>query len=198
MVNTYAYDDELLKNNTIFLQGEINEQSVGAAIKKLLCCHSEFEKGFVPREKRVVRLVINSMGGEVRAGLVLLSFLKTIPVKIKTVCLNAASMAAVIAACGAAKGERFIVCDGSVMIHQPSTGVSGTITDAQIALAEGVKLKAKLTALLTASTSQPLHVIEENTSRDSWFTPAEAVKFGLVDTVISDQELFKEVFKYDV
>ena len=191
------YDDKLFEERTLFLQGEITEESCDTLIKQLLLCHAEFEKNFVPLEKRIVKLCVSSMGGSVRAGLALISFLNSIPLKLKIVALNVASMAAVITCC-CANGSRYIVNDGSVMVHQPSMETSGTIADAQIALEQGVILRTKINNLVAEATGQAIKEVEAAMSRDTWFDSQAALKWGLVDHIIDSAEVFQEVFNEEL
>ena len=104
---------------------------------------------------------------------------------VSTVCMGmAASMGAFLLA-GGAKGKRFALPNAEVMIHQPSGGAQGQATEIRIVAEQILRTKKKLNEILAANTGQPLEVIERDTERDNYMTAEEAVKYGLIDAVIS-------------
>ena len=104
---------------------------------------------------------------------------------VSTVCMGmAASMGAFLLA-GGAKGKRFALPNAEVMIHQPSGGAQGQATEIRIVAEQILRTKKKLNEILAANTGQPLEVIERDTDRDNYMTAEEAVKYGLIDAVIS-------------
>ena len=104
---------------------------------------------------------------------------------VSTVCIGmAASMGAFLLA-GGAKGKRFALPNAEVMIHQPSGGARGQATEIQIVAGQILRTKKKLNEILAANTGQPIEVIARDTERDNYMTADEAVKYGLVDAVIS-------------
>ena len=132
-----------------------------------------------------INLYINSPGGSVTAGMAIYDTMNYIKCDVSTVCMGmAASMGAFLLA-GGAKGKRFALPNAEVMIHQPSGGAQGQATEIRIVAEQILRTKKKLNEILAANTGQPLEVIERDTERDNYMTAEEAVKYGLVDAVIS-------------
>ena len=132
-----------------------------------------------------INLYINSPGGSVTAGMAIYDTMNYIKCDVSTVCIGmAASMGAFLLA-GGAKGKRFALPNAEVMIHQPSGGARGQATEIQIVAEQILRTKKKLNEILAANTGQPIEVIARDTERDNYMTADEAVKYGLVDAVIS-------------
>ena len=132
-----------------------------------------------------INLYINSPGGSVTAGMAIYDTMNYIKCDVSTVCMGmAASMGAFLLA-GGAKGKRFALPNAEVMIHQPSGGAQGQATEIRIVAEQILRTKKKLNEILAANTGQPLEVIERDTERDNYMTAEEAVKYGLIDAVIS-------------
>ena len=132
-----------------------------------------------------INLYINSPGGSVTAGMAIYDTMNYIKCDVSTVCMGmAASMGAFLLA-GGAKGKRFALPNAEVMIHQPSGGAQGQATEIRIVAEQILRTKKKLNEILAANTGQPLEVIERDTERDNYMAAEEAVKYGLIDAVIS-------------
>ena len=132
-----------------------------------------------------INLYINSPGGSVTAGMAIYDTMNYIKCDVSTVCMGmAASMGAFLLA-GGAKCKRFALPNAEVMIHQPSGGAQGQATEIRIVAEQILRTKKKLNEILAANTGQPLEVIERDTERDNYMTAEEAVKYGLIDAVIS-------------
>ncbi|MGL5695998.1 MAG: ATP-dependent Clp protease proteolytic subunit, partial [Plesiomonas shigelloides] len=135
-----------------------------------------------------IYLYINSPGGSVTAGMSIYDTMQFIKPDVSTVCMGqACSMGAFLLA-GGAKGKRFCLPNGRVMIHQPLGGFQGQASDIQIHAQEILKTKQKLNEMLAAHTGQPLDKIERDTDRDNFMSAEEAVEYGLVDAVLSHRE----------
>ncbi|MDR0955612.1 MAG: ATP-dependent Clp protease proteolytic subunit [Candidatus Nomurabacteria bacterium] len=174
-----AFDifSRLLKDRIIFLGDEINAATANLVIAQLLFLASE-------DPKKDISLYINSPGGEVYSGLAILDTMNFIQPNVATYGIGLqASMAAVLLA-GGAKGKRFMLPNAKTMIHQPMSGAKGQITDMQIELEEGVKLKQKLAEILAKTTGQKLDKIKADIERNFWMTADEAKAYGLIDEVI--------------
>ncbi len=175
---SYDIYSRLLKERIIFLGEEVNEVTASLVVAQLLFLESE-------DPTKDINLYINSPGGSVTAGMAIYDTMNYIKCDVSTVCMGmAASMGAFLLA-GGAKGKRFALPNAEVMIHQPSGGAQGQATEIRIVAEQILRTKKKLNEILAANTGQPLEVIERDTERDNYMTAEEAVKYGLVDAVIS-------------
>ena len=175
---SYDIYSRLLKERIIFLGEEVNEVTASLVVAQLLFLESE-------DPTKDINLYINSPGGSVTAGMAIYDTMNYIKCDVSTVCMGmAASMGAFLLA-GGAKGKRFALPHAEVMIHQPSGGAQGQATEIRIVAEQILRTKKKLNEILAANTGQPLEVIERDTERDNYMTAEEAVKYGLIDAVIS-------------
>ena len=167
----------LLKDRIIFLQGAIDDQIANLAIAQMLFL--QFDD-----PKKDISLYINSPGGSVTAGLGIYDTMQFITCPVATYCIGqAASMGAMLLTAGA-KGKRFCLPNGRVMIHQPLAGTEGTTVEILIHAKEFIRTKKILNDLLSKHTGQPVERIEKETDRDNFMSAQEAVDFGLVDSVL--------------
>lgn len=175
-------DAVLLDMRKVFLSGEISSESVDLVVKKLLFLESM-------DEREPVRLIINSPGGEVLAGLYLYDQLKGMKMPIDIYCAEmAASMAAIILAAGR-KGHRFILKHSKVMIHEPlisssSGGISGSASSIAKSAESIMQTKRDLVRLLAQDTGRSEKEIEKAVSYDNFMTAEEAVHFGICDAIV--------------
>ena len=175
---SYDIYSRLLKERIIFLGEEVNEVTASLVVAQLLFLESE-------DPTKDINLYINSPGGSVTAGMAIYDTMNYIKCDVSTVCMGmAASMGAFLLA-GGAKGKRFALPNAEVMIHQPSGGAQGQATEIRIVAEQILRTKKKLNEILAANTGQPLEVIERDTERDNYMVAEEAVKYGLIDAVIS-------------
>ena len=175
---SYDIYSRLLKDRIIFLGEEVNETSASIIVAQLLFLEAE-------DPDKDIHLYINSPGGSVTAGMAIYDTMKYIKCDVSTVCIGmAASMGAFLLA-GGAKGKRFALPNAEIMIHQPLGGTQGQATEIRIVAEQILRTKKKLNEILAANTGQPLEVIERDTERDNYMTAEEAVKYGLIDAVIS-------------
>jgi len=175
-----AFDiySRLLKERIIFLGEDVNEHTANLVVAQLL--HLAYED-----PKKDIKLYINSPGGSVYDGFAIYDTIQYISPNVMTIGIGVqASMGAFLLSSGT-KGKRFILPNSRVMIHQPSSGTQGKITDQEISLREGIYLKQKLNEILAKNTGQKLSKIEKDTDRDFWMSAKEAVEYGLVDEVIT-------------
>jgi ATP-dependent Clp protease protease subunit len=174
-----AYDiySRLLKERIIFLGEEVNEHTANLVVAQLL--HLAYED-----PKKDIQLYINSPGGSVYDGLAIYDTMQFIKPDVATYGIGLqASMGAFLLSSGV-KGKRFILPNARVMIHQPSSGTQGKISDQEITLREGLRLKQRLNEILAKNTGQKLSKIEKDVDRDFWMSAEEAVTYGLADKVI--------------
>ncbi len=175
-----AYDiySRLLKERIIFLGGPIDSDVANLVIAQLLFLQSE-------DPKKDISFYINSPGGHVSAGLAILDTMNHIQPNVSTVCVGmAASMAAILLSAGE-KGKRFALPNAEVMIHQPSGGAEGMASDIEITAKQILKLRERLNKILAKNTGQKVEKIAEDVDRDFFMDAAEAVKYGIVDKVLS-------------
>ena len=134
-----------------------------------------------------ISLYINSPGGEVYSGLAILDTMNFIKPDVSTICVGmAASMAAVLLACGA-KGKRFCLPNSMVMIHQPSGGAQGQQTEIEIAAEEIKSIRKNLNQILADATGQPFDKVKQDTERDHYLRATDALEYGLVDRIIANR-----------
>ncbi len=174
-----AFDiySRLLNERVIFLGEEVNSHTANVIVAQLL--HLAYEN---PDED--IKLYINSPGGSVYDGLAIYDTMNFIKPDVQTIGIGLqASMGAFLLSAGA-KGKRAILPNARVMIHQPSSGTRGKITDQEIDLKEGLLLKEKLAQILAENSGQKLEKLKNDMERDYWMSAEEAVKYGLVDKII--------------
>ena len=174
-----AFDiySRLLNERVIFLGDEVNSQTANIVVAQLL--HLAYQN---PDED--IKLYINSPGGSVYDGLAILDTINFIKPDVQTIGIGLqASMGAFLLAAGT-KGKRGILPNARVMIHQPSSGTRGKITDQEIDLKEGLTLKEKLAEILAKNTGQNLEKLKNEMERDYWMSAEEAVKYGIVDKIL--------------
>ena len=175
---SYDIYSRLLKDRIILLSSPINTEISSSIIAQLLFLQSEDQEGDI-------QFYINSPGGEVTAGLAIYDTMQFISCDIQTICIGeAASMAAILLSAGAKK-KRFCLPNSRIMIHQPWGGVRGTAKDINIQANEIKRLKKSLNNILSKHTGKKLTEIEKDTDRDYFLTPEEAIKYKLVDSIMS-------------
>ena len=178
-----AFDifSRLLKDRIIFIVGGIDDYVANLVVAQLLFLESE-------NPKKDIFMYINSPGGVITSGLSILDTMNYLKCDVSTVCFGqAASMGAVLLSCGA-KGKRFALPNSRVMIHQPLGGARGQATDIEIQAKEILTLKEKLNKILAEKTNQSLKKIASDTDRDYFMNAEEAVKYGLVDEVLTQRK----------
>ena len=175
-----AYDiySRLLKERIIFLGDEVNDQTANIVVAQLL--HLAYED-----PKADISLYINSPGGSVYDGMAIYDTMNFIAPDVATYGIGLqASMGAFLLSSGA-KGKRFALPHAKVMIHQPSSGTRGKVTDMEIDLRESLGIKEMLAKILAKNTGQKLAKVKADMERDYWMSPEEAKSYGLVDEVLS-------------
>ncbi len=175
-----AYDiySRLLKERIIFLGDEVNEHTANLVVAQLL--HLAYED-----PKKDIAIYINSPGGSVYDGMAIYDTMQFIKPDVVTYGIGLqASMGAFLLSAGT-KGKRFMLPHATTMIHQPSSGSRGMVTDMEISLKEGLRIKERLTQIMADNTGQKLSKIREDMERDFWMNAEEAVAYGLADKVVS-------------
>ena len=170
----------LLKDRIILLGTEIDDTVANLVVAQLLFLQAE-------DPKKDIDLYINSPGGSVTAGLAIYDTMQAISCDVKTYCIGqCASMGAVLLGAGA-PGKRFALPSSRIMIHQPWGGAQGTASDINIQAQEILRLKAMLNGILSKHCKQPLKKIEKDTERDFFMGAEEAVKYHIVDKVVTPE-----------
>jgi ATP-dependent Clp protease protease subunit len=175
-----AYDiySRLLKDRIIFLGTDVNEASANIIVAQLLFLQSE-------DPKKDISIYINSPGGSVYDALAIYDTMQYLSNDIQTVGIGIQASAAAFLLSSGAKGKRFILPNSTVMIHQPSSGTRGKVTDMEIDLQESLRIKHRLNEIMAKNTGQKVETIRIDMERDKWMTPDQAKAYGIVDAVIS-------------
>ena len=173
----YDIYSRLLEDRIIFLGEEVTESSANTIVAQLLHLANE-------DPDKDIQLYINSPGGSVYDGLAIYDTMQYIKPDVQTIGIGLqASMGAFLLSSGA-KGKRFVLPNARVMIHQPSSGTQGMVTDQEISLRESVRMKELLAKVIAKNTGQKLDKVKADMERDHWMSADEAVKYGLADEMI--------------
>ena len=177
---SYDIYSRLLEDRIIFISGEINTEMANLVIAQLLFLEAK-------NNSKDISLYINSPGGEVDAGLAIYDTMNFIKSKVNVICVGmAASMAAVLLSSGE-KGKRFALPHSRIMIHQPLGGAQGQASDIKIQAEQILKIKDVINDILSKNTGKPIEQIEKDTNRDYYLTPEEALKYGLIDEILTNK-----------
>lgn len=175
-----AYDiySRLLTERIVFLGDEVNAQTANLVVAQLLFLANE-------DPKRDIKLYINSPGGSVYDGLAIIDTMDYVKPDVQTIGIGLqASMGAMLLACGA-KGKRFLLPNARVMIHQPSSGTQGKVTDQEITLRESIEIKKRLIEIFAERTNKDVKQVEKDMDRDNWMSAEDAKAYGIVDGIIT-------------
>ncbi len=175
---SYDIFSRLLNDRIIFLSEEVNDVTASLVVAQLLYLEAQ-------DPDKDVQLYINSPGGSVTSGMAIYDTMQYIKCDVATICIGmAASMGAFLLSAGA-KGKRFALPNAEIMIHQPSAGTQGKVTDMEIDLEHFLRIKQNLNKILAENTGKPVEQIKADAERDRWMTAAEAKDYGLIDQVIT-------------
>jgi ATP-dependent Clp protease, protease subunit len=177
---SYDIYSRLLKERVVFVVGQVEDHMANLIVAQLLFLESE-------NPDKDVNIYINSPGGSVSAGLAIYDTMQFIRPHISTTCIGqAASMGALLLAGGEA-GKRYCLPNSRMMIHQPLGGFQGQASDIAIHAKEILTLRDRLNNILASHTGQDIATIEQDTERDNFMDADEAVKYGLIDQVLSER-----------
>ncbi len=176
-----AFDiySRLLRERIIFLGTEINDQVSDSLVAQLLFLEAE-------EPDKDIQIYINSPGGSVTAGLAIYDTMQQINPDIVTICFGVAASMGAFLLSGGTKGKRLALPNSRIMIHQPLGGAQGQAVEIEIQAKEILYLKKTLNSLLSEHTGQPIEKIVEDTERDYFLSPSQAVEYGLIDKVIKN------------
>ena len=174
-----AFDiySRLLRERIIFLGTGINDQVSDSLVAQLLFLEAE-------DPEKDIQIYINSPGGSVTAGMAIYDTMQQIAPDVVTICFGVAASMGAFLLSGGTKGKRLALPNSRIMIHQPLGGAQGQAVEIEIQAKEILFLKKTLNSLLAEHTGQPLEKINEDTERDYFLSPSEAVEYGLIDKVI--------------
>lgn len=175
-----AYDiySRLLKDRIVFLGSDVNEVTANLVVAQLLFLQAE-------DPKKDIFLYINSPGGTVYDAMAIYDTMQYVSNDIQTVGIGIQASAAAFLLSSGTKGKRSMLPNASVMIHQPSSGTRGKVTDMEIDLKESLRIKKRLNEIMAHNTGQTVEKIKTDMERDKWMTADEAKKYGLVDATIN-------------
>ncbi len=178
-----AFDiySRLLRERIIFLGTGINDQVSDSLVAQLLFLEAE-------DPNKDIQIYINSPGGSVTAGLAIYDTMQQISPDVVTICFGVAASMGAFLLSGGSKGKRLALPNSRIMIHQPLGGAQGQAVEIEIQAKEILFLKKTLNSLLAEHTNQSLEKINEDTERDYFLSPAEAVEYGLIDKVIKNDK----------
>ena len=174
---SYDIFSRLLNDRIVFLSGEVDANSASLIVAQMLYLEAQ-------DPDKDIQFYINSPGGSVTDGMAIYDTMQYIKCDVSTICIGmAASMGAFLLSCGA-KGKRIALPNAEVMIHQPSAGTQGKVTDMEIDVEHFLKIKQRINKILADNTGKTPEQIKSDSERDNWMTAEEAKEYGLIDKVI--------------
>lgn len=175
-----AYDiySRLLKERVIFMGEDVNSHTANLVVAQLLHLDNE-------DSKKDIFLYINSPGGSVYDALAIYDTMNFVKADVQTIGIGMQASAAAFLLSSGAKGKRYILPHSTVMIHQPSSGTRGKVTDQEIDLHESLRVKNLLEEIMAKNTGQEKTKVHEDMERDRWMTASETKKYGIVDKIIN-------------
>ncbi|WP_218311904.1 ATP-dependent Clp endopeptidase proteolytic subunit ClpP [Alteromonas antoniana] len=177
---SYDIYSRLLKENVIFLVGQVEDHMANLIVAQMLFLEAE-------NPEKDIFLYINSPGGSVTAGMAIYDTMNFIKPDVSTVCVGqAASMGAFLLS-GGAKGKRYCLPNSRVMIHQPLGGFQGQASDFEIHAKEILSIKEKLNRLMAQHTGQDYETVARDTDRDNFLSATEAKEYGIIDQVLTNR-----------
>jgi len=175
---SYDIYSRLLKDRIVMLSGEVNDQVASSIVAQFLFLEAE-------DPEKDIYFYINSPGGVITAGMSIYDTMNFIKPDVSTICVGQAASMGAFLLCSGAEGKRYSLPSSRIMIHQPLGGAQGQATDIQIQAEEILRMKADLNKILAKNTGKSVKVIEKDTERDNFMSAQEAVKYGMIDKVIT-------------
>ena len=179
---SYDIYSRLLKERIIFLTGPIDDN-----VASLICAQILFLESENP--KKEISFYINSPGGIVWSGLAIYDTMQYISPEIMTICIGQAASAGSLLLTAGSKDMRFSLPNSRIMVHQPSGGYQGQVTDIEIHTNEIKKTKERLNQIYASHTGKKIDEIEKIMERDKYFSPEEAIEFGLIDKIVKSRKI---------
>ncbi len=173
---SYDIFSRLLNDRIIFLSEEVNDTTASLVVAQLLYLEAQ-------DPDKDIQFYINSPGGSVTAGMAIYDTMQYIKCDVSTICIGmAASMGAFLLSSGT-KGKRIALPNAEIMIHQPSAGTKGKVTDMEIDVEHFLRIKQHLNEILSENTGKPVEQVKADSERDHWLTAEEAKEYGLIDHI---------------
>ena len=173
---SYDIFSRLLNDRIIMLSEEVNDTTASLIVAQLLYLEAQ-------DPDKDIQFYINSPGGSVTAGLAIYDTMQYIKADVSTICVGlAASMGAFLLSSGT-KGKRIALPNAEIMIHQPSAGTQGKVTDMESDVEHFLRIKQRLNKILAENTGKPFETVHADCERDNFMTAQEAVEYGLIDKV---------------
>lgn len=174
---SYDIFSRLLNDRIVMLSEEVNDTTASLIVAQLLFLEAQ-------DPDKDIQFYINSPGGSITSGMAIYDTMQYIKPDVSTICIGmAASMGAFLLASGA-KGKRFALPNSEIMIHQPSAGTQGQITDMAIHLKRLETIKKRMNQILAEKTGKPIEVVTSDTERDNFMSAEEAVEYGIIDKIL--------------
>ena len=178
---SYDIFSRLLNDRIVFLSEEVNDTTASIIVAQFLFLEAQ-------DPDKDIQFYINSPGGSVTSGMAIYDTMQYIKADVSTICIGmAASMGAFLLSSGA-KGKRFALPNSEIMIHQPSGGFKGQATDIQIHAENILKIKSNLNRILAENTGKSVDEVRDASERDNFMSADDALKFGLIDEVITKRQ----------
>ena len=178
---SYDIFSRLLNDRIIFLSEEVNDTTASLVVAQLLYLGAQ-------DPDKDIQFYINSPGGSVTAGMAIYDTMQYIKCDVSTICIGmAASMGAFLLSAGT-KGKRFALPNAEIMIHQPSAGTQGQVTDMAIHLKRLEIIKQRMNRILAENTGKSIETVTADCERDNFMSAEEALEFGLIDKIITGRE----------
>ncbi|MBQ3010815.1 MAG: ATP-dependent Clp endopeptidase proteolytic subunit ClpP [Oscillospiraceae bacterium] len=175
---SYDIFSRLLNDRIIFLSEEVNDTTASLVVAQLLYLEAQ-------DPDKDIQFYINSPGGSVTAGMAIYDTMQYVKCDVSTICIGmAASMCAFLLSSGA-KGKRYALPNAEIMIHQPSAGTQGQITDMSLHLKRLETIKKRLNHILAENTGKDVETVTADCERDNFMSAEEALAYGLIDKVIT-------------
>jgi ATP-dependent Clp protease protease subunit len=179
-----AYDifSLLLRNRIVIVGTAIDDQIANLVMAQLLYLSNEDREA-------PIQMYINSPGGAIYSGMAIYDTMQVIPNPVSTLAVGVTASFGTVLLTAGTKGQRYALPNATIHMHQPLGGVTGQATEIEIQAREILRLKSRLSEIMSLHTGQTLEVIENDTERDFYMTAEQAVKYGLVDQVMEIPEI---------
>lgn len=177
---SYDIFSRLLNDRIVMLSEEVNDTTASLVVAQMLYLEAQ-------DPDKDIQFYINSPGGSVTAGMAIYDTMNYVKCDVSTICVGlAASMGAFLLSSGA-KGKRLALPNAEIMIHQPSAGTQGQITDMAIHLKRLEVIKGRMNRILAENTGKPIEVVTADCERDNFMSAEEAVEYGLIDKIVTSK-----------
>ena len=181
---SYDIFSRLLKERIVFLTGQVEDDMASLVCAQLLFLEAE-------DPEKDIYMYINSPGGVITSGMAIYDTMRYVTCDINTLCIGQACSMGSFLLAGGTKGKRFSLPNSQIMIHQPSGGAQGKASDIEIQAKLILDMRRRLNQIYAENTGQKLSVIEKAMDRDNFMTPDEALKFGLIDHIVTNRKEVK-------